>query len=524
MTAETRDNPRSVAIEGISSQEPRGTVGRGLAAGFGASVWTALLGLAVIPFYVRFLGLEGYGLIGFLATAQAVLSLLDLGLAATVNREVARSTATGEPGPARSLLRSAGRVYWAIALAIGAVLVLAAPAIAARWLQADTLSAGRLAGVVALMGLVIACRWPATLYHGALMGAQRVATSSAISAAAATLGALGALLVLAFVSPSVQAFLLWQAAVGLTAALVARNAAWRALGAALPSDPPMELGRILRFAAGVSGVAIAGVVLTQVDKVTLSKVLPLAEYGAYMLAVAIAGTLYLFSQPFFNVLYPRFSLLAHAGDAVGLGETYRVATRLLGALAFPAAMVFCVFPRELVQVWTRDAALAAAVAPVLPLLAAGVALHCVMHVPYALQLAHGRTRLPLAIGLVMLVGAVPLTVSLASAYGAVGGAAAWLTLHALAMLLGSAMTHRVLHPGPWAPWVAFEVGVPATVAAAAGGLAWSSAPADAAPTWRLAAGLAWGLVAFAVTVAVSPALRASLLQYARAFAARVRAA
>jgi len=509
-----------VPIEGISSQEPRGSVGRGLAAGLGASVWTALVGLAVIPFYVRYLGLEGYGLIGFLATAQALLQLLDFGLAATVNREVARGRASGDLEPARSLLHGAALVYWAIAAAIGLGLALAAPAVAAKWLRAGTLSAGGVAGAVALMALVIACRWPGPLYHAALMGARRVALSSLLNAVSVTVAGAGAVLVLAFVSPSVQAWLLWQAAAGLALVLAARAAAWRALGRGGGRSGPAELARVWRFAAGVSAIGVAGVVLTQADKLILSSVLPLAEYGAYMLAVAIAVTLYLFSQPFFNVLYPRFSFLAHAGDAVALGETYRVATRLLAAMAFPAAMFFCVFARDLVQAWTGSPALAASVAPLVPMLAAGVALHCVMHVPYALQLAHGLTRLSLTASLVMLAVAVPLTIALATAYGAAGGAAAWLALHVLGTLLGSWLTHRHLLRGTWGRWLAIDVGVPAALSAAAGFAAWRLEPAAGGELGRLAWGAAWALAAFAAIVAASPGLRASALQYARDFAQR----
>jgi len=281
-----------------------------------------------------------------------------------------------------------------------------------------------------------------------------------------------------------------------------------------------ELRRVWRFAAGVSGITVAGVLITQADKLTLSKMLPLADYGGYMLAVAIAGTLYLFSQPFYNVLYPRFSLLAHARDETGLRQTYRLATRLLAALVFPVAMVCGVFARDLVLAWTGDPALAAAVAPLLPLLAAGVALHCVMHVPYALQLAHGLTWIPVVNSLAMLALAVPLTVGLAWTYGAPGGAAAWLALHVLATLLGSWLTHRHLLKGLWAGWIVVDVGVPLAVALITGLIAWRVVPQAAAAPWRLAAGLGWALAACALSIALSPALRASLLQYARDFARR----
>ena len=48
--------------------------------------WGALMGLAFVPFYIRYLGVEAYGLIGIFLLLQTLLSLLDLGLAPALSR------------------------------------------------------------------------------------------------------------------------------------------------------------------------------------------------------------------------------------------------------------------------------------------------------------------------------------------------------------------------------------------------------------------------------------------------------
>ena len=47
------------------------------------------------------------------------------------------------------------------------------------------------------------------------MGAQRLTVSSGVSIVMVTLGNLGAVAVLAYVSPTIQAFFIWQGIVGL---------------------------------------------------------------------------------------------------------------------------------------------------------------------------------------------------------------------------------------------------------------------------------------------------------------------
>src|SRR5258708_11875863 len=64
------------------------------AANIAGQACVALIQLLVIPIYVRLLGIEAYGLIGFFVALQATVQVLDLGVSATVTRELAKSTAT----------------------------------------------------------------------------------------------------------------------------------------------------------------------------------------------------------------------------------------------------------------------------------------------------------------------------------------------------------------------------------------------------------------------------------------------
>ena len=80
---------------------------RNLIANFLGQGWTALMGLAFIPLYIKYLGMEAYGLIGLFALLQAWLSLLDMGMTPTLSREMARFTGGSHSAQSiRDLLRS----------------------------------------------------------------------------------------------------------------------------------------------------------------------------------------------------------------------------------------------------------------------------------------------------------------------------------------------------------------------------------------------------------------------------------
>ena len=451
------------------------SLGRNLIASMASSVWTALVGLAVVPLYLKYLGVEAYGLIGFFATMQAIFSLLDLGLATTINREVARYSAAGNLREAGKLLHTLAIIYWGTAAVIALIIVLLAPFIAGHWLQSTHLPQENVAHAVMLMGLIAACRWPIGVYQGALMGMQKLAVSSAVSTIIVTFGSLGSVAILAFVSPTIEAFFTWQACVGLLYALSIRWLAWRIMrhGQAIPSRFNIgELKRIWRFSAGMSGIAFSGVVLMQLDKVLLSRILSLEDFGRYTLAGVIASGLYMLLTPLFNAIYPRMSALVAIGNTEDLLILYKTGTRVFSTILFPIVIFAAIGSEDLVHLWTGNPSLAVSIAPIVSLLLAGTALNGVMHFPFALQLAYGMTRLPLTITLVLIAIMVPMIIVLSMSYGALGGATAWFILNLLYLFFGTWITHRKLLKREALGWLIHDVGFPLGISLTVMSIGW----------------------------------------------------
>ena len=144
---------------------------RNIIANFAGQGWTILIGLLVVPFYVRLMGIEGYGLVGFYLTLQAVFnSFLDFGLSVTITREIARySVSPDKINRTRDLVRTLEIGYWLIGLLLGLTVILGAPFIANNWLRAENISPDSIRQIVMAMGIATIFQWPLTFYQGGLV-------------------------------------------------------------------------------------------------------------------------------------------------------------------------------------------------------------------------------------------------------------------------------------------------------------------------------------------------------------------
>lgn len=79
-----------------------------------SQIYVTLIGIVMVPMYVRYMGAEAYGLVGFFAMLQACFQLLDMGLTPTMARETARFNggATDALSLRRLLRAMEGIFFW----------------------------------------------------------------------------------------------------------------------------------------------------------------------------------------------------------------------------------------------------------------------------------------------------------------------------------------------------------------------------------------------------------------------------
>ncbi len=419
---------------------------RNVLANFAGSAWSALMGLAFVPFYIRWMGVESYGVVGVFTSLMGMLAVLDLGLSQAMNREMARASSDEQDSHRMAdTARTLEVIYWGVAVVVGVVIALLAKPIADYWLNPQQLTRGGLQQAIWIMGLVIALRWPVSLYMGGLNGLQRQVQVNVLLSAVATLQGVGALLVLWFVAPTIQAFFMWQAVMALVQVIALRNALWRNL-------PNRQAGRfnkkvlndIWRFAAGMSGISLLATILTQLDKVILSKILPLSEFGYYTFAATVAAVLFRLIGPVFTAYYPRLTELVSRNDKQGLVRTYHQGSQVMAIAILPATIALVLFSKEILDVWTGNPDMALHASLLISLLAIGNALNGLMHMPYALQIAHGWTRLALVQNVIALAVLAPAIYFATLRWGAVGAAAVWIALNSGYIFVSIHVMHRYL--------------------------------------------------------------------------------
>lgn len=403
-------------------------LGNNISANLLSNVWSTALSLLLTPLYVMFLGVESYGLIGFYLSWIAILGILDTGISATAVREIAWCTARPEEKwKIPALLRSLEVAYWGIVLILGVGILAGAWFFGAGWFQTKDLPPELVRDALMLMAVSLVAQVPSGLYVGGLMGLQRQVECSGLLALFGTVRGLVAIVVLWKISPDIRAFFLGQIVVCALQTGVMRWLLWRRvrIGRCTARFSIGLLRPVQGFAGAMILITMLSVLLTQVDKIILSRVVSLEAFGFYMLAWTVASGLSRVATPLIQAVGPRFTELVSKGDDEALARQVRLASQLMSVLILPPTALIMFLSKPILITWMGNPAVAAGASPILAVMVVGTALSACSYP--ALSILYSRKQLGpvIAVNLASLVVLLPLLMAAVVYFGVMGAAFCW---------------------------------------------------------------------------------------------------
>ncbi|MCX8522069.1 MAG: hypothetical protein ORN28_11115 [Rhodoferax sp.] len=434
---------------------------KNMLAGFLCLLYTSLLGLGVGPVYLRQMGTEAYGLIGFFAVMQSGFSLLDLGFSMAMQRETARYWSSVLDAPAWH--RTYRALSWTVAgclLLVTLLIALFAHSIAEHWLQSQQMALEEVVQAVQIMAACAALRFASNFQKNVLAGSERMVTLAIFRCVIASFSFVGVFAAMDLWGATVKVFFLYQ----LVLAII-ECAGWIILSRrTMPAIPPTattqrpqrlqdRLPLLPSLSVSLALTSTLSLLITQFPKFFLSGLLDLHTFAYVALAVLVSNGISLMEQTLCSVFRPRLVYLHAQGNEQQQRAIYFQSTQWMTAFVLIPSLVMALFALPLVLAWTGDAQVAAQVAPVLRLYALGNGLLALARLSYALQYAEANLRLHVIGDLLFMLLVLPATYWATGAQGGVGAGAVWLACSGLYLLLWSAWTHRLLMPRQHLRWL-----------------------------------------------------------------------
>ena len=409
----------------------------------------------VTPWYYFRLGVEGYGVLTIWMMMQVMSGLLDMGISTSLVRAFNSVITDEAPHIYRlNILRTFETVYWLGALLLGTTTILASRYIANHWLIFSYYSPADILIILRIMILSVTLQMPISIYMGGFSGLQDQKTQNIIQIAIqSSRYGLGALIL--YWSNDLVYFFILQAVISLFANYIARTLLVKnilGINSALGAFKSRLLIKYWNFSLWMAATAIAALLVSNIDRIVLSKMVTLTDLGNYSLAFTAANVLQLGIQPFYRAYFPRFNELAQLGDSDKSNTEYFLSCRIMASIIIPLSISAFFFAPDLLRFWLGSTIVNLDIIHIFRLLIIAITCSGIMWLPAAYLQANGKGSLHVFMLLGALIVGTPIMIFYIHHYGPTAATAVWLIHGISEVTLGLWLTHRILSLKSFLNW------------------------------------------------------------------------
>lgn len=403
---------------------------RNTVANFLGQIIHPIISVLLVPFYIHYLGLEGYGLVGFFSALTVLLGIFTKGLGSALQREFARRDGDSSlRATMPNLLKTFEVVYWTIGSLLGAGLIIFSGFISIRWLRAETIAPATVRTCLLLISLTIALSFPNSVYQAIFVGTQKQVLGNILNSTSALLQAVVSVVVI-WIWRSVIGYYIVGLCTAILLMLTMRVFAYRTVrsdtvGRAIVFDWD-ELKSLWKISFELIVTNGAGLILAQTDRLVISYLLPVSSLGAYNVGVAGGRLLDAFYAPFLTAVYPSVCRIAQSDDSKAAGDLVVRNLKVMLLICLSIGLPLSFFAPEVLSIWTNNTEVVEKGAPVLSVYVFGYIFLSLSSVLYQMLVARGRVRYGVWFNGIALIWYPLLMWILVGAQGIVGAAWTWL--------------------------------------------------------------------------------------------------
>lgn len=401
------------------------------------------------------MGAESYGLIAFYTMLQTWFGFLDLGLTPTISRDTSSLNNKGTYLDDYVQLYSVIVIFYIfIAFMIVVGLFLFSGTIASKWFELKNLKIDDVSIAVCIMGCCSAIRWMSGFYKGIIVGFEKFEWLSWENIIFSTLKFVAVILAMDYFGWTVLVFLLFQFAVTLIELIVLRARAINLLPKFSVDIIKIEFKKIshkINFAISIAITSGLWIFISQLDKLMLSGIMPLDEYGIFTLQVLAASSVIIAYTPITTALMPRLVGLYSCGNIDGMIKMYCNLTTVVSIVSGSIASILFFFSEEIMFSWTGNHYRSDLLKP-LELYTIGNIILAFSGFPYYLQYAIGNVKLHVISSMINAFFLIPAIIIFAQIYGATGTGIIWILGNLFSLIFWVSYIHKKLAVDIWKMW------------------------------------------------------------------------
>lgn len=390
-----------------------------------SKVYTSSIGILLLPYLLQVLGKEQFGLIGSFVVVQACMQILDAGISGVLTRQSILTQKNRQSfSEFTKVLKYFLLLFFLIALTIATLGHIFGTQYGPKWFN-SSLDKNIIGTSVSLMFIIFSIRYVQGPIKSILISYEKHKQLALFDMLYATFNNPIALLYIYVIGGDIRDFFKIQFLVSLIFMFLIAAYAWSSTNRILNNLRPAEDGRdivhthirdLIKFGVQLSFLSMLWVLVSQSDKLTLTRYMDLSEYSFYAISVSLLGVVSIFVGTMIQTVRPRLTAHLSKGEFPSFTYLFKYSVISLISLLLPLILFLSVYGEELLYLWTQNNELAVKVMRYFPYLMIATFFASISEFSFMLLYSTGNLKAHTIFYSVVSAFIIPINIYIASEY------------------------------------------------------------------------------------------------------------
>jgi len=406
--------------------------------------WGILSNFIFLPLYIHYLGLENYSIIAFTLILTSIMSILDVGLTSTLSRELASVQNSNKEK--FNIFNTLETFYFFIVIASITIVFSLSNYLSSNWINLAHINPDAVSYYIKIVSFGIGLEIILRFYIGGLLGLEKQVLANKFIIAWGILRN-GLIVIPIYFFPSLEIFFLWQTFSVVIFVFMIRFSLLKLLSdnnsiyKFLKIDVNV-LKNNFSFALSMFLIALVASINTQMDRIFLSKLLPLEILGFYTIAFSISRIINVVVASLNTANLPRITSLFTSNKQHAAIEIFNLFFKIITIFIISFGSIMILYGEEIIFVWTNNLELASNTGAYIPYIILGTSALAFQGLFYNIAIANKFMLYNNVIGISSLIITVPLYFFLIEKYGGIGAGLSFAITQIIILLIYSFMINK----------------------------------------------------------------------------------
>lgn len=412
----------------------------------------------ILPYYIKALGIEQFGIYGIFLTLAIWFTVMDLGMSQTIQREISNDNAASKD--IADLIYSIEKIMIIIFSITTILSLFILNYILNKREHNLLLNTNENNLVILFITLMLVLKIYENIYKNIFIGSDNQIQLNVLLVKIQTIKIISFILIINYSELNIIHFFIFQLIALTLNTFLIRRKIFKINNIKRGKFSILLISKYYKYSLGFTLITLLSLTTNHIDRIVIINYVTLSEYGVYITTLSICSIVHMIALPITQTFGPKLSKAFYSSSLDDFYLNYHAGAYLISILCGMFTMSLILFMDEILHIWISQNEIEDQIKKFIYIILVGNLIGVLTFMPFQALLAKGILKFSIYINIFISIVMIPSTILISKNFEIIGVSYLWLIYNLINFIICIFITARYVIKNQIISWIKNDIALP----------------------------------------------------------------